>query len=121
MSILKSIAGLLYVNDKKVALDEDIPTEFGIGYEQTWQDLTASRSAGVTYTNTTGKPIFISVSSSSETAGMQITISVDGIIIQNELQNDATSKRMNVSGLVPNNSTYAVTLNVGTVDWKELR
>jgi len=28
-----------------------------IGYSQTWQDVTASRAAGTTYTNTTGRPI----------------------------------------------------------------
>lgn len=28
-----------------------------IGVNQTWQDVTASRTIGVTYTNTTGKPI----------------------------------------------------------------
>ncbi len=33
----------------------------GIGIGQTWQDLTASRTIGVTYTNTTGKPIFVAL------------------------------------------------------------
>ena len=35
------------------------PTTIGVG--QTWQDVTASRAAGVTYTNSTGKPIQISI------------------------------------------------------------
>ena len=34
-------------------------TDLGVG--QTWQDFTESRSSGVTYTNNTGKPIFVSV------------------------------------------------------------
>ena len=34
-------------------------TDLGVG--QTWQGFTGSRSSGVTYTNTTGKPIQVSV------------------------------------------------------------
>ena len=38
--------------------DQDL-SEIGVG--QTWQDVTASRASGVTYTNTTGKPISAAV------------------------------------------------------------
>jgi hypothetical protein len=31
------------------------------GFDQTWQDVTASRALGTTYTNSTGKPIQVSV------------------------------------------------------------
>ena len=34
---------------------------FSFGWGQTWQNVTSSRSSGVTYTNDTGKPIFISI------------------------------------------------------------
>ena len=37
------------------------PKVLGVGIDQTWLDLTGSRAAGVTYTNTTGKPIMVNV------------------------------------------------------------
>ncbi|MDN4149811.1 hypothetical protein QYE80_32880, partial [Pseudomonas tohonis] len=33
----------------------------GLGYAQTWQSVTGSRALGVTYTNSTGRPIFVSI------------------------------------------------------------
>lgn len=41
---------------------ENILNKFSLGWGQTRQDVTASRSAGVTYTNNTGKPILIEIS-----------------------------------------------------------
>lgn len=32
---------------------------FGVGYDQTWQDLSASRTINTSYQNTTGRPIQI--------------------------------------------------------------
>ena len=43
----------------KDSLDTTITSSFGIG--QTWQNMTASRVAGTTYTNTTGRPIQVSI------------------------------------------------------------
>ena len=40
-------------------LNTAVSSSFGVG--QTWQDVTASRALGTTYTNTTGKPIQVSV------------------------------------------------------------
>ena len=49
---------------------------FGIGFNQTWQDVTSSRSAGVTYTNSSGKPIGVSIvhTSTNNTAITSITV-----------------------------------------------
>jgi len=55
-----------YVKADKVECTEfkhngiDVGGFLGVG--QTWQDVTASRTSGVTYTNTTGKPIQVNVS-----------------------------------------------------------
>ena len=45
--------------------------------DQTWQVFTGSRSAGVTYTNTTGKPIMVCV---NFTTGGPGTITVGGVL-----------------------------------------
>ena len=48
-----------------------------LGVGQTWQDVTASRAAGVTYTNTTGKPIMVIISDSLS-SGWSTSVTVDG-------------------------------------------
>jgi hypothetical protein len=48
------------------------------GYGQTRQDLTGSRSLSTTYYNTTGKPIFVEMSSVSSST---ITVTVQGVAV----------------------------------------
>lgn len=48
-----------------------------LGYGQTWQDVTGSRALGVTYYNTTGRPIQISFMCST-TSGGAINLTVNG-------------------------------------------
>lgn len=82
-----------------------------LGVGQTWQNVTASRSAGVTYTNSTGKPIFIFFYSGSS----GVTIVVDGINI-----GSMTTATGNSCGfVVPNGSTYSAATKPTT--WSELR
>ena len=88
---------------------------FGIG--QTWQNVTASRSLGVTYTNNTGKPIQVIVT----------TIAVGGsdfwvnnyIICSSSGAN--TNSGIYNSAIVPNEQTYKVTGNSAIAEWVELR
>lgn len=54
-----------------------IPTS--IGYGQTWQSVTAGRTSGTTYTNTTGKPIFVSVNVIMNAPGS--TLVIDGVVV----------------------------------------
>ena len=82
----------------------------GLGVSQTWQNMSASRAAGTTYTNSTGKPIFVYVVS-----GVTATITVSGITSQ------AFSSYTVASFIVPNAGTYSVSsVNTG-VYWLELR
>lgn len=92
---------------------------FGIG--QTWQDLTASRSAGVTYTNTTGKPITIAIISYSTLTNAQTILSVDGQEVSS-IQAPTGLDRTNVT-LVNAGSTYNFTSDktLASIIWKELR
>jgi hypothetical protein len=87
----------------------------GIGYGQTWQVVTGSRAYGTTYTNSTGKPIQILVANS--TYSSYISISINGSTI--------TSGGIgggNLSTIIPNGSTYNVTVNTGSLSsWAELR
>ena len=47
-------------------------TAFGVG--QSWQNVTGSRSTGVTYTNNTGRPIFVIVQVGAQTNGIYVYI-----------------------------------------------
>jgi len=96
----------------------------GLGHNQTWQNVTSSRSSGVTYTNTTGKPIMVSIRSDDVASTAWFRIVVDGIIVIG-LQQAGTTYQLGVGGIVvPNGSTYSYvkgSASVGTVYYLELR
>lgn len=88
-----------------------------IGVGQTYQSVLASRSPGVTYTNTTGKPIFIHANGFGSTATNAVRIVVDGITMRDEFDVAEGS----IQAIVPNNSTYVVHTPNGINEWVELR
>lgn len=88
-----------------------------IGQNQTWQDLTASRSAGVTYTNTSGRPIMINITPQGSTTTCNITI--DGVIVAEMLR--SVDYEATLSAIVPNGSTYLYTHGLAPLRWVELR
>lgn len=57
------------------------PVGLGLGYGQTWQDVTGSRTSGVSYTNATGKPIMVTVTLSAVSSGVSLTFIVGGVTI----------------------------------------
>lgn len=91
------------------------------GFNQTWQNVTASRSLGVIYTNTTGRPILVQVYTTSTAAAGYLFFAIDetpaGLVYY---QNSAA----NLPGciLVPAGSTYrASTTNASLSGWREYR
>lgn len=84
----------------------------GVGISQTWQNMTASRAyGGGGYTNSTGKPIMVTIKNSSLNL---ITPVVDG--------NTAGTHYVSGSFIVPDGSTYSATSNGGSLEsWYELR
>lgn len=99
------------------------PSDLGatvIGINQTWQNVTASRVAGTTYTNTTGRPIMVCVGTSG--AGFSgIEVSVNGLpVIGSTTDSYTGTDRSSVSVVIPNANTYSITAD-GTITWLELR
>jgi hypothetical protein len=91
-----------------------------VGVGQTWTDVEGSRVKDVTYTNTTGKTIALSVVYFNSTS-INTTFSVDGNVIARVRDDTATNHRYTYSIIVPNLSTY-ITTGSGTIDdWWELR
>ena len=111
------------VATEQFALDNDL----GVG--QTWQNVAASRSAGVTYTNNTGKPIVVYVAVSAlNTSLMRCNIFVNGLEVASTTEMTTTTNAgsyANFSAIVPNGSTYKVNyLGAGAFKmdkWVELR
>jgi hypothetical protein len=85
-----------------------------LGYGQTWQNVVGSRVSGTTYTNSTGRPIFVAVCTTQWLASAavdSIGIAVTG-----------TNNVLNVSFVVPAGSTYSATVGGGSINiWSELR
>lgn len=59
-------------NAKDVATQDQI-----LGAGQSWQDVTASRTTGVTYTNTTSKPIIVSIIGTSRGEGPTACLAIN--------------------------------------------
>lgn len=79
---------------------------FGVG--QTWQDVTASRAKGVTYTNSTGKTIQLLINANFDTG----SITLNGLNMYG-----AVYGFINVA--IPDTHTYRIDFPI--VSWSELR
>jgi hypothetical protein len=93
-----------------------------IGVGQTWQNVTASRAFSTTYTNSTGKPIMVSVNlyngGGDPSSGIGLT--VGGVLVGNAYQPGIANGYAQLSAIVPNGTTYSCTgTTLGT--WLELR
>ena len=102
----------------QVALTSEV-----IGIGQTWQNMTASRVAGTTYTNNTGKPIMVSVDAFLSSASVSMNVFVDGHAFISYSRSVSSYSTDSVIVIVPNGSTYSVlTTNVSSITrWLELR
>lgn len=93
-----------------------------IGWGQTWQSVTASRSAGVSYTNSTGRPIQVAVSIKDNGQTQTTWAIVSGVTIINigDLTGGESSHTA-FSFIVPNGATYSVNGSNPITQWSELR
>lgn len=94
----------------------------GVGYSQTWQDVSSSRAVGVTYYNTTGKPILVAATFTNGTANSVMGLTINGVSV-------AAGSNNNASGaggfclMIPPSFSYTTYTNVGSltlVTWREL-
>lgn len=103
---------------------------YGLGVNQTWQDVKSQRQAGEIYTNNTDKPIFISVvcQASSQGGTYGIRLEINGIVVQKAYSGaiSGITPIASVCGVIPAGATYKITTynNIGSTvitDWAELR
>lgn len=117
-----TISGTTGINNVTDATTQitTIANGYDLGVGQTWQDVTASRAAGVTYTNTTGKPIMVNIIS-SPSASNYVTITIDGIDLGYTSFNASLGQSSN-RNIVPIGATYSVIVGGASLyKWYELR
>jgi hypothetical protein len=91
-----------------------------LGVGQTWQNVAASRALGTTYTNSTGRPIAVSVQVQATTNGTT-SIIVSGVTV------NSTVAQANLGvasfAIIPTGATYVVDNNQASKSilyWAEL-
>lgn len=90
-----------------------------IGVGQTWQDVTASRSSGVNYTNTTGRPIAVSVINFN--IDVVSYLIVDGLMVSSFRAGSGVGDDRSAFAIVPSGSIYSVSAGSTFNLWVELR
>lgn len=96
-----------------------------IGVDQTWQTFDATeRDGGVSYQNTTGKPIMVAIRGTSN-SNPHAQVSTDGnswitlgVFVDTSLGYAASS---NISFIVPNGDYYRISSDLSNRSWNELR
>ena len=106
----------------KDALDTTITSSFGVG--QTWQNMTASRVVGTTYTNTSGRPIMVSVQGTPQgSTSFQIALRVnDSVVFSDSGWDNNERLPTGVVVMIMNGDSYSVSVNkISMTSWWELR
>lgn len=100
---------------------KNIPIPLGVG--QTWQNVAASRVKGTTYTNTTGRPIEVSIGLQGTNNAETATFTVNGVTIYSgDPGIGGTPTSISITATIPNGSTYNLTSATATIiQWSELR
>lgn len=102
-----------------------VQTEYSnsmLGVGQTWQNFSNQRSKNTAYTNTTGKPIVVTIylAQTSGTSDISIVVNGAGVCYQNSIGLNFT-----LSAIVPHGSSYFLSVSENTVismwSWMELR
>jgi hypothetical protein len=86
----------------RVSVLENLPPQESLGVNQSWVNVTSSRASGTTYINTSGRPIFIQISTPTNSADNSITINGLKICQARASSNSASP----LVAIVPNNQSY---------------
>lgn len=96
----------------------DFPNVPSLGVGQTWQNMAGSRSAGVTYTNSTGNPIVVAATFNNGGSPFNTSFSVNGVVVISEYYYTGVGGTGPI--IVPNGATYSSS-GAALSSWFELR
>ena len=111
-------------NITAVNFENIYPSSKELGVGQRWVNVTSQRQAGITYTNTTGKPIQVLIQGFNNSEDTEKTFYVDSIPIAIFYGHNNYARRNIISIIIPAGSTYKLNTlqNGGHIDvWAELR
>ena len=94
----------------KVLADTKLDTTSAFGVGQTWQDVTSIRALNITYTNTSGRTIALSVDASTGN-GNTLGLKVNNIYI---CSTSVGAGATTLFTLIPNLSTYSISQESGS-------
>lgn len=96
-----------------------------LGTGQTYSNVTGSRVLGTTYTNTSGKPIFVIAYITFGGGAGAYNFTVAGSAVGTITGSQANGALPTIGGIVPTGATYSVSFSSGSVgtltSWTELR
>ena len=96
-----------------------------LGIGQTNQNVTGSRASGVTYTNSSTRPISVSVSATPAGSSSSMSISVAGVVVEQvsfTVTSGSVSGSAIVRAIVPPGAEYSVATSGYSITlWTELR
>jgi hypothetical protein len=94
-----------------------------LGAGQTLQSLVGSRALGVTYTNTTGRTIWVSAFITTGASSSIPIATIDGVAVaKGGFGSNTVFSDMGINFPVNSGSTYSITANSGSLtQWFELR
>ena len=107
------------------AVSDVIETNKSIGVDQTWQDVLVQRKGEVLYTNTTGRPIMVSITADSSSPALNRVALYVGDVRVARFEN-VNGLATQLCAIVPDKKTYQLkseinTPIIGIMDWVELR
>ena len=96
-----------------------------LGVDQNYVNVTSSRQSGVVYTNSTGKPILVSISVLNEQGRLSNSLLVGGTEVASTAVSPVSGAysavRSSMQAIVGNGKTYQLTGPGSVMDWSELR
>jgi hypothetical protein len=113
-----SVGGLPDLTITSAELSTDVVP---IGVNQAWANVTSSRSATTTYTNSTGKPIQVAILS-NQTTNSQFQFRINGTLVWDQFSSTIYGDNVSCNFIIPNGATYSLTVPYGAIQcWMELR
>ena len=107
------------------AVSDVIETNKSIGLDQTWQDVLVQRKVDVLYTNTTGRPIMVSITADSNSVAPNRVALYVGDVRVARFEN-VNGLATQLCAIVPDKKTYQLKSEINAsiiniIDWVELR
>ena len=105
--------------DRRVDFLESKPDQPAIGFGQAWINMTSSRFSGVTYPNTTGKPLEVAIFLIGANDNAACDFFVGGEFIFSLANRDAAGQSKSCSVIIPVDSNCRI--DGAFTSWRELR